>query len=831
MIRSQKELVAVGSAEKALIPFLPYSSEIAPGVIKLTQSNGYVATWEFDGLAFETSSAEEIKIQNQALHQFILGLAGGGYAIWTHEIHSRVTERLSGQMTHEYSAKLAQAYSSRLDALKQMRTRLFMTIVYRPNQVATLGKVGMGSFKAMASLEKDAVEVLEAVGARLESSLKKYKPRRLAWYTKETTSLNGVAQKGLPTGKEAQFSEQVAFLGYLVNGHWQEYPVINKPIKNFLATTRWNASDRSGLVQLIQRDGTQRYVSSFEIKEFPSSLDPMSLAEVLYLEQEYVQTQSFSILHSRDAMTRIKRMRGRMLSGGEASQSETDEFKVAVDALIKGEHLFGEFHYNIAVFSESVQDIKDDRAAVLTALEGQFFKGELQSTLPEAALLHQLPGNWVHRTRDAMLTSMNFAEMSPLHNFMTGKKSGNPWGEAVCVLDSPSGQPFFFNFHCSPEDHDSTDEKLPGNTCIFGQTGAGKTTLEMFLMCHLNKFHARIFVLDMDHSTEVAVRRMGGIYRDLLRGQPTGINPFQWPDGPVTRAFCRHLVTHIMEFGRAKLGPDDENKLSAAIDDVFSQPLEVRRLALLAQFLSNTQRDSLQAKMTRWIGDGDLAWVLDNPQDTLDLQGGDIFAFDFSEFIDDPQICPVMTMCLLHIFEQMLDGRPLALFMEEFWKLLSDPVFTDFARDKLKTIRKENGIVIMTTQQTDDVLSTPLSKTAVQQSVTGIFLPNPKGNRSDYVDGFGLTDAEFQLVRSLPVESRAFLVKQESRSAIVRLDLSGMADVIAVLSADVQTVGLLAEIRAQVGEEALSWENIFIERVREKREGKRQIQSQAKGLK
>jgi type IV secretion system protein VirB4 len=204
---------------------------------------------------------------------------------------------------------------------------------------------------------------------------------------------------------------------------------------------------------------------------------------------------------------------------------------------------------------------------------------------------------------------------------------------------------------------------------------------------------------------------------------------------------------------------------------VFDMRWESRRLAMLAQFLPNTEQNSLQSRLWRWINDGDLAWVLDNPVDTLNLREGSLWGFDYSDFINDQQVFPVFSMCLLQMAEGLVDGRPFAIWLEEFWKILGYPVFSDFAKDKLKTIRKELGFVVMTTQQTDDVLSSDLAKTAVQQHVTGIYLPNPNAVRSDYVDGFGLTEQEFLIIKSLPVDSRAMLIKQDTRSAVVRFEL------------------------------------------------------------
>ena len=49
---------------------------------------------------------------------------------------------------------------------------------------------------------------------------------------------------------------------------------------------------------------------------------------------------------------------------------------------------------------------------------------------------------------------------------------------------------------------------------------------------------------------------------------------------------------------------------------------------------------------------------------------------------------------------------------------------------------------------------------------------------------------------------------------VARLDLSGMEDIIMVLSGRAETVGILDEVRAEVGEDPEKWLPVFQERVR-----------------
>ena len=132
-------------------------------------------------------------------------------------------------------------------------------------------------------------------------------------------------------------------------------------------------------------------------------------------------------------------------------------------------------------------------------------------------------------------------------------------------------------------------------------------------------------------------------------------------------------------------------------------------------------------------------------------------------------------------------------------------------------LRKQSGLGVFVTQSPSDVLVHRIGKTMVEQSVTQIFLPNPKADHDDYVLGFKVTEAEYTIIRNLGESSRMFLIKQGHRSAVVRFDLGGMNDILNVISGTTDNVELLDEIRAEVGDDPADWMPIFHARIAARR--------------
>ena len=189
-----------------------------------------------------------------------------------------------------------------------------------------------------------------------------------------------------------------------------------------------------------------------------------------------------------------------------------------------------------------------------------------------------------------------------------------------------------------------------------------------------------------------------------------------------------------------------------------------------------------------------------------------VTGFDVTEFLEVEAVRTPVTLYLFHLVRQALDGRRLVVWMDEFAKLLGDPAFAGFARDGLKTWRKLNAVAAFATQSPSDVLASPIARTLVEQTPTKVLFPNVEGQRAEYVEGFGLSEREYELVaRELTPGSRRFLVKQGFSGVVCELDLKGFEHELAVISGRAESVALVEQLIAEFGEEPEQWLPAFRE--------------------
>jgi type IV secretion system protein VirB4 len=89
---------------------------------------------------------------------------------------------------------------------------------------------------------------------------------------------------------------------------------------------------------------------------------------------------------------------------------------------------------------------------------------------------------------------------------------------------------------------------------------------------------------------------------------------------------------------------------------------------------------------------------------------------------------------------------------------------------------------------------------------------NPKARAEDYVDGFGLSQHEFELIRTLPDSSHCFLIKHGNESVVARLNLSGESDLLTILSGREATVRLFDELTERTSLNPVDWMAALMER-------------------
>ena len=496
-----------------------------------------------------------------------------------------------------------------------------------------------------------------------------------------------------------------------------------------------------------------------------------------------------------------------MMAAEDAAISQIAEISDALDMAMSGHVAFGDHHMTVMCFEENLPNLEKALSLAIAELVNLGINPVREKFVLEQAYWAQLPGNLDHVARKSKISTMNLSGFASLHNYPTGKISGNHWGDAVTVFDTSSGTPYFFNFHV----------RDVGHTTIIGPTGAGKTVLLNFLCVQAQKFNCRTFFFDKDRGAEIFVRAIGGKYTIIEPGKRCHFNPLQLPDTPENRTFLAEWLHSLVTVHDEPFSADDMDRLNEAVAGNYKLARKDRVLRNIAPFLGIEGPGTLAGRLKMWHSGGAQAGLFDNDIDIVDFSIGTSFGFEMGEVLKERISLAPTLLYLFHRISLSLDGTPTIIVLDEAWALIDNKIFGSRIRDWLKTLRKLHGKVAFATQSVEDATNSAISETLIQQTATQIFLPNPKATDA-YRKAFMISDREFNLLKTTDPGSRFFLVKQGKDVVVARIDLSGMDEVINVLSARAETVAMLDEVRAAVGDEPENWMAAFQERVRVDRE-------------
>ncbi|CUX71576.1 MULTISPECIES: VirB4 family type IV secretion/conjugal transfer ATPase [Agrobacterium] len=782
-------LGASGTTERSGEIYLPYIGHLSDHIV-LLEDGSIMTIARIDGVAFELEETEMRNARCRAFNTLLRNIADDHVSIYAHLVrHADVPSSAPRHFRSVFAASLNEAFEQRVLSGQLLRNEHFLTLIVYPQ--AALGKVKRRFTKLSGKRENDLtgqIRNMEDLWHVVAGSLKAYGLHRL-----------GIREK-----QGVLFTEIGEALRLIMTGRFTPVPVVSGSLGASIYTDRVICGKR-GLEIRTPKDS---YVGSiYSFREYPAKTRPGMLNALLSLDFPLVLTQSFSFLTRPQAHAKLSLKSSQMLSSGDKAVTQIGKLSEAEDALASNEFVMGSHHLSLCVYADDLNSLGDRGARARTRMADAGAVVVQEGIGMEAAYWSQLPGNFKWRTRPGAITSRNFAGFVSFENFPEGASSGH-WGNAIARFRTNGGTPFDY----IPHEHDV------GMTAIFGPIGRGKTTLMMFVLAMLEQSMVdragTVVFFDKDRGGELLVRATGGTYLALRRGTPSGLAPLRGLENTAaSHDFLREWIVALIESdGRGGISPEENRRLVRGIHRQLSFDPQMRSIAGLREFLLHGPAEGAGARLQRWCRGHALGWAFDGEVDEVKLDPS-ITGFDMTHLLEYEEVCAPAAAYLLHRIGAMIDGRRFVMSCDEFRAYLLNPKFSTVVDKFLLTVRKNNGMLILATQQPEHVLESPLGASLVAQCMTKIFYPSPTADRSAYVDGLKCTEKEFQAIREdMTVGSRKFLLKRESGSVICEFDLRDMREYVAVLSGRANTVRFATRLREAQEGNSSGWLSEFMAR-------------------
>jgi len=778
-----KEIVAKEISESIHIPYMRHISED----IVQTNNGDLVLCIKLSGLTHETKSDDELDIEAKNRKELWNKFAGKPIQLYTHVIRKKVSVKSKAKFKEPFLTNLNEKYTAKFKNKSFFVNEIYLSIVRKNsngffNKENPLSKL-FGKLKASkkaSESSKSLDEIFEEFNEYktvLKGSLSKYKPTVL----------------GVKTIDGIDWSEPMAFFGYLINNQDIKYKLPDGPMNKYLPVNR----KFFGWKKLAVSKKSERTSGVLlSIKNYCNSTFAGMIDNVVGLRTELVLTQSWEPISRNKAVDQVKTTSRRMMQGDNAVtlQKDLERDGGIIDLLSSGEQSLGTNHFSLFIFDKDEKRLDENIGEAQRELASLGINAETDNINIEAAFWAQLPGNKAYIARKGDITSFNFADFASFHNVPLGEKT-NKWGEFIMILKSTIGSPLYFNWHYGDT----------GIVSVIGPSGSGKTVAMTMGIASTLKHDPQVYIFDKDQGAKIFVKAINGEYSSIKTGEDTGWNPLICENTESNKSFLKSHFAMILQ-DTTPLTASEKNKINDLVNMVFQLPEKQRRLRSLAPIIVS-QLSSRYENYRRWITDevtgskGELAWVFDSEPNQVEVNKK-IVGIDMTEFIENDEIRGPIFNYLFHQIVESLNGKPVAIVIDEGWIALDHPVFEERIEDWARTIRKNNGVLILGTQNPSDASK---NKALVQQSKTDIFFPNPKARDEDYKE-WNLTDREIKLIKDvIDPHSRYFLIRQPSGSVLGKLDLTGCEDEIAVLSGRKETVLLMDKLIAQYGEQAENW--------------------------
>src|SRR6266513_2079069 len=446
----------------------------------------------------------------------------------------------------------------------------------------------------------------------------------------------------------------------------------------------------------------------------------------------------------------------------DSKESQVRELGESVKEIeLKGNY-FGQFSLTVVIYD--LDQSKVDRACaefykVFSVLDAQLYD-EKYNLLN--AFLATVPGNYAFNLRSLYLLNSNYADYSFLFTLHCGERR-NPHlrQEYLAVLETNHHTPYFLNLHHRDVAH----------TMILGRTGAGKSFLLNFLITNLQKYDPWTFIFDLGGSFESLTQLFGGSYvRVGINSPDVRINPFSLPPTKENLDFLALFVKVLLQGASPiELDPTEERDLYQQIENLYSVDPALRTLGVLA----NTLGHRLADRLAKWTQGGQFAFLFDNSQDTISFSR--FHCFDFQRMSQYPELLEPLLFYILHRANAVIGDRQIsttfkAFFIDEAWVFLKNSSIQKYVVEALKTWRKTNAAMILSTQSLDELRRSDMLDVIIESCPTKLFLANPDMDRELYRRQFHLNENEVGLISTL-IPKRQFLIKTPELAKVANLSV------------------------------------------------------------
>jgi type IV secretion system protein VirB4 len=721
-------------------------------------------------------------------------ISDSNVTVSTHLVHRRMDAApIAGTFTSDFGRNLFAAYRRNCLVGNIYANTWFLTVLVSPRFVPAQAMRRMLKTKTDATAGDSAVRQLEDIMQAIMAYAAPSGARRLGYRHDE----HGV-----------RYSEIAEARRMCLYCRWAPVPVLDGPLGAAIYNERIVCGSRA--IRIEGFDGP-RYAKGIAFGRYPSVTRTGQLAHVLNLKCEFVLAQSMRFESRSASETSIYFRQTHMVNAMGVQAKAIAALDEAAEDVQSGEVVRGKHNLLLIVHAPDIPALNTASGAGADAINkagGSPITDDLNAF---AGFWATYTGNqeWM-QARSGDIRTDNFSALAEFNAYPAGGSRG-PWGRSLVQFKTSADTVFDWQPHVG----------LLAHTLFLGLSRSGKTLLMNLLLTALEQVGARVFYFDRDHCAEPMIRAAEGIYLALRSGEPSGLAPLRGlSDTASDREFLVQWIGALIRLdGRGELKPETAKRLKRGVARAMKLPAGIRTLGAVRSFLGYEAGGDGE-RLDIWCHDGANGWLFDGEADEVRTDAR-MVGFDMTKLLAH-YACPAVAAYLLHRIRPRIDGTPVVVACPEARFYLLSPLFASIIEDFALGLAKKNGALWLDTQEPQHLLDAPVGASLVSQCSSIFQYPTRTAKREVYLDKLGFSPAMFKAItEEMPVlPFRSVLLRRENESVILNVELTGMADDVAVLSGTETTIRLIPDVLAAIGNNRGAFRDEFVRRVNAAKENK-----------
>ena len=503
----------------------------------------------------------------------------------------------------------------------------------------------------------------------------------------------------------------------------------------------------------------------------------------LLLPCNHIYNQFILVGDAQDTLKQLEKKRLRLQSLSAYSRENAISLDAANEFLneaISQQRLPVKAHFNVMIWSDNPEDLKDMKNQVASALAGMDAAAKPETAGAAQIWWAGIPGNAadfpVNDTFDT------FAEQACCFlNQESNYKSAAP-DEGIRFCDR-TGRPVFVDLFDRPR-----REGISSNMGVLccGTSGGGKSMTVNHILRSLYDQGTHCVTVDIGGSYLGLCELVGGYYFTYTEENPIRFNPFYIKTGEILdtekKESLKALLIALWKQENERFNRSEYVALSNAIQgyylhleknkDLFScfnsfyEYLETHYVDVLKEQRVKDRDfdvDNFLYVLRPYYKGGEFDYLL-NGKENLDLLDQPFIVIELDNIKDHPILFPVVTLIIMELFiskMRKLKGVRKVLTIDEAWKAIAKSGMAEFLKYAFKTIRKFNGIPIVITQELEDLISSPIIKDAIINNADIKILMDMRkfqGKIEKLQDVLGLSDKGKTILLSVNKDNREIFI-------------------------------------------------------------------------